>query len=85
LLELKDVVKPPPLSASTGGAVKMITWSTPEIVIATVVAGVVGYACIAWLLKFLRTNSTLPFVIYRFVLGGALFYLLLTHSKLVAP
>ena len=78
LVELKDVVKPPVADVASN-MVKTITWTGPEIAISTVVAGLVGYACIAWLLKFLRTNSTLPFVIYRFVLGGVLFYMLATH------
>lgn len=41
-------------------------------VVATVVALVVGYAVIAWLMRFLTTRSFLPFVIYRLVLGGGL-------------
>ena len=39
-------------------------------VVATVVALVVGYGVIAWLMRFLTTRSFLPFVIYRLVLGG---------------
>lgn len=35
-------------------------------------AAVSGYASIAWLLRFLRSRSTLPFVVYRVVLGLAL-------------
>jgi undecaprenyl-diphosphatase len=38
-------------------------------IIATVLAFVVGYASIAWLLRFLTTHTMLPFVIYRVVLG----------------
>jgi undecaprenyl-diphosphatase len=38
--------------------------------IATVMAFVSGYAAIAFLLKFLQTNSTLVFVAYRVVLGA---------------
>jgi undecaprenyl-diphosphatase len=34
-----------------------------------VTAGVVGYASIAFLLRYLRTNSLYPFVAYRLVLG----------------
>jgi len=37
---------------------------------ATVVAFVVGYAAIAWLLRYVSTRSYLPFVIYRILLGG---------------
>jgi undecaprenyl-diphosphatase len=34
-----------------------------------VTAGVVGYAAIAFLLRFLRTNTIYPFVVYRILLG----------------
>jgi undecaprenyl-diphosphatase len=44
--------------------------------IATVVSFVVGYASIAWLLKFLVRHSTLVFVYYRVALGGVLIGLL---------
>jgi undecaprenyl-diphosphatase len=37
---------------------------------ATVVSFVVGYAAIAWLLRYVSTRSYLPFVIYRIALGG---------------
>jgi undecaprenyl-diphosphatase len=37
--------------------------------VATVVAFVVGYAAIAWLLRYVSTNSYLPFVLYRIGLG----------------
>jgi Uncharacterized bacitracin resistance protein len=40
--------------------------------VATIVAAVVGYAVIAWLMRFLTTKSFLPFVVYRLVLGGGL-------------
>ena len=39
-------------------------WTVPTI-IATVVAFVVGYASIAFLLKYLRTHTLAVFVIYR--------------------
>jgi undecaprenyl-diphosphatase len=38
--------------------------------VATVVSFIVGYAAIAWLLRYVSTNSYLPFVIYRVLLGG---------------
>ena len=47
-------------------------------VVATVVALVVGYGVIAWLMRFLTTRSFLPFVIYRLVLGGGLLVALST-------
>jgi undecaprenyl-diphosphatase len=37
--------------------------------VATVVSFLVGYAAIAWLLRYVSTRSYLPFVIYRIVLG----------------
>ena len=39
-------------------------------ILATVVSFVVGYAAIAWLLRYVSTNSYLPFVLYRIGLGG---------------
>lgn len=48
---------------------------TPTLV-ATVVSFVVGYASIAFLIKFLQTRSTLVFVIYRVALGILLFALI---------
>jgi undecaprenyl-diphosphatase len=41
-------------------------------------AAVAGYASIAWLLRFLRARSTIPFVIYRIALGLGLIALLAT-------
>ncbi len=40
-----------------------------ETVVATVLAFVVGYAAIAWFLKYLTSHSTVVFVIYRIALG----------------
>ena len=37
--------------------------------LATVVSFVVGYAAIAWLLKYVTTHSYTPFVVYRIALG----------------
>ena len=37
---------------------------------------IASYASIAWLLKFLRTRTTLPFVIYRVALGALIFGLI---------
>ena len=42
------------------------------------VAFAVGYAVIAWLLRYLRTRSYLPFVIYRVALGTLVLVLLAT-------
>jgi len=40
--------------------------------VATLVAFLVGYAVIAWLMRYIRTGSFLPFVLYRVALGVAL-------------
>jgi len=40
-------------------------------IVATVVSFVVGYAAIAWLLRYVSTKSYLPFVVYRIALGSA--------------
>lgn len=47
-----------------------------ETILATAIAFVVGYAVIAWLMKFITTNSYMPFVWYRIALGLVLFALL---------
>jgi undecaprenyl-diphosphatase len=38
-------------------------------VLATVVAFIVGYLVIGWLLRYVQTRSYLPFVVYRIALG----------------
>ena len=38
--------------------------------LATLVSFVVGYAAIAWLLRYVSTRSYLPFVVYRIALGA---------------
>ena len=50
---------------------------TPTIV-ATVVSFVVGYAAIAWLLRFITTHSYTPFVLYRVALGSVTLILVAT-------
>ena len=39
-------------------------------IVATIVAFLVGYTAIAWLLRYVATKSYLPFVVYRVVLGS---------------
>ena len=50
----------------------------PKTLLATLVAFGVGYVTIGWLLKYLRTRSYLPFVIYRVALGSLVLILLAT-------
>lgn len=47
-------------------------YSMPEILAATVTAFIIGYAVIAWLMKFIATKSFTPFVMYRVALGSVL-------------
>jgi undecaprenyl-diphosphatase len=62
-----------PLSAETY-VVRPYSWL--ETLTATTVAFVVGLAVIAFLMRYLKTRSFLPFVIYRIALGGTLLALL---------
>ena len=49
------------------------------LLIGLVAAAVSSYAAIAWLLRFLRTHTTMPFVVYRIALGVLIFVLLALH------
>jgi undecaprenyl-diphosphatase len=53
------------------------------LVTGTVVAFVSGWAAIAWLLSYLRTRTTLIFVLYRVALGLALLGML--HAGMLKP
>jgi undecaprenyl-diphosphatase len=46
-----------------------VEFGTANLVVATIVAAVTGYAAIAWLLRYLSRNSTMVFVWYRIGLG----------------
>jgi undecaprenyl-diphosphatase len=46
------------------------------LIVATIVSGVVGYASIWFLLRFLRTHSTGVFIGYRLIVGLAIIILL---------
>ena len=59
------------------------SYSLTQTFVATVVAFVVGYAMIAWLLKFVATKSFMPFVIYRVLLGTTV--LVLLSSGVINP
>ena len=51
-----------------------VSWG--PTIFATVIAFAVGYAVIAWFMKFITTKSFMPFVIYRVLLGILLFVLI---------
>lgn len=50
-----------------------VSWG--PTVFATIIAFVVGYAVIAWFMKFISTKSFMPFVYYRVLLGLVIFAL----------
>jgi undecaprenyl-diphosphatase len=52
------------------------TYGWGPTIIATVVSFLVGYAAIAWLLRYISTRSYTPFVLYRVALGTAVLVLL---------
>jgi undecaprenyl-diphosphatase len=64
LLELKEAVEHLPKG------------SYAPLVVSTIVAGVVGYASIWFLLRFLRTHSTGIFIGYRLIVGVVIMILL---------
>jgi undecaprenyl-diphosphatase len=64
LLELKEAIE------------KLPSDSYVSLVVATIVSGLVGYASIWFLLRFLRTHSTGIFIGYRLVVGIAILALL---------
>ncbi|MCF6524351.1 undecaprenyl-diphosphate phosphatase [Streptomyces sp. JJ36] len=51
-----------------------VSWG--PTIFATVLAFLVAYAVIAWFMKFISTRSFMPFVIYRVLLGVAIFVLI---------
>ena len=55
-------------AATEAGTISNTVGWTPTIV-ATVVSGIVAYATIAWLLRFVSSNKFTSFLIYRVLLG----------------
>jgi undecaprenyl-diphosphatase len=50
-----------------------------------VVAGIVGYVTIPWLLGYLRRHTMFVFIVYRLLIAGVLFYLLHTGRVAAVP
>lgn len=65
VLELKEAIH------------KLPDGSYLPLIVATVVSGLVGYASIWFLLRYLRTHSTGIFVVYRLIVGGLIIVALL--------
>jgi undecaprenyl-diphosphatase len=80
LVELKDLFSK---KEHVYGAEADINWTMPEVAVATVIAGLVGYACIAWLLRYLSKASTAGFVLYRIALAAVIFFLL--NQRILTP
>lgn len=64
-LELKEAIE------------KLPDGSYLPLIVATIVSGVIGYASIWFLLRFLRTHSTGVFIVYRLVVGAAILFALM--------
>ncbi len=58
------------------GSDPAVSWG--PTILATIIAFAVGYAVIAWLIRYVSTNSYMPFVIYRIGLGLLVLGLLMT-------
>lgn len=71
LLELKEAVHNLPQG------------SYPALAVATIVSGIVGYASIWFLLRYLRTHSTGIFIGYRLIVGIAI--LVLLYANIISP
>jgi undecaprenyl-diphosphatase len=56
-----------------------------NLIIATVIAGVVGYASIAWLIGYLKRHTTYVFISYRIIMGLLLLGLLLADRIPAQP
>src|SRR6267143_4245750 len=73
----------PAIAASGLLELKEATHKLPDasflpLLIATVISGIVGYASIWFLLRFLRTHSTAVFIAYRLIVGGLILAALVT-------
>jgi undecaprenyl-diphosphatase len=53
-----------------------LTPSVPQMVVATVIAFALGYASIAWLLRYVAHHTLYAFVLYRVALGSLVLCLL---------
>lgn len=57
--------------------------SLMPLLVGTIVSGIVGYASIWFLLRFLRKNSTAIFIIYRLIIGAVILALL--YAGILSP
>ena len=66
-------------AVTEAGTISSTVGWTPTI-IATVVSGIVAYATIAWLLRFVSSNKFTSFLVYRVLLGLVIMVLAGTNS-----
>jgi undecaprenyl-diphosphatase len=78
--ELYNAITEPQVHTGWFDGYEVRAFSWLETAAATGVAFVVGLAVIAFLMRYLRTRSFLPFVVYRIVLGTTLLVLLATNT-----
>jgi undecaprenyl-diphosphatase len=57
-----------------------LTPTVPQMVVATAIAFVLGYAAIAWLLRYVAHHTFYPFVLYRVALGSVVLGLLISGT-----
>ncbi len=62
----------------TWGSITASPDGITNIIVATITAGIVGYASIAFLLNYLKKHTTTIFITYRLVAGAAILYLVAT-------
>ncbi|MET8678960.1 undecaprenyl-diphosphate phosphatase [Streptomyces sp. NPDC004647] len=74
LLAIPAVLASGAYELKDAGSAGHISWG--PTIFATIIAFVVGYAVIAWFMKYISTKSFMPFVIYRILLGILLFVLI---------
>ncbi|MCX4552434.1 undecaprenyl-diphosphate phosphatase [Streptomyces sp. NBC_01387] len=78
LLAIPAVLASGAFELKDAGSSGQVAWG--PTLLATVVAFAVGYAVIAWFMKFISSKSFMPFVVYRVLLGVALFVLVGTGA-----
>jgi undecaprenyl-diphosphatase len=66
------------LTGAIGADATDQAFSLPETLVATVVAFLIGYAVIAWLIKYVTRKSFAPFIYYRIALGTLMLIALAT-------
>jgi undecaprenyl-diphosphatase len=76
LLAIPAVLGSGAYEATRLNSAQSVAWG--PTLLATVVAAVIGYSVIAWLLRWISTHSFTPFVVYRIALGSLVLILLST-------